>query len=112
VNNTAEHSQILLAFLFLSSALAASSTATPKMRFEPPKLLAASDPSPAPAPNRLLALPREIRDMVYEYAPSEDQGILIGCSVPFPDPMIFKGYRPTEPSIESNQLKYVCHQLY
>ena len=60
--------------------------------------------------NRLLDLPRELRDMIYEYALTEDQGLLL---VERDDTQkSFRGCRPTDPSTESNCLKYVCRQLY
>jgi hypothetical protein len=66
--------------------------------------------SSQPSSSRLLDLPRELRDMIYEYALTEDQGLLL---VERDDTQkSFKGCRPTDPSTESNCLKYVCRQLY
>ncbi|RYN62740.1 hypothetical protein AA0118_g4993 [Alternaria tenuissima] len=63
-----------------------------------------------PSSSRLLNLPRELCDMIYEYALTEDQGLLL---VERDDTQkSFKGCRPTDPSTESNCLKYVCRQLY
>ncbi|CAN9445988.1 unnamed protein product [Alternaria alternata] len=66
--------------------------------------------SSQPSSSRLLDLPRELRDMIYEYALTEDQGLLL---VERDDTQkSFRGCRPTDPSTESNCLKYVCRQLY
>lgn len=66
--------------------------------------------SSQPSSSRLLDLPREIRDMIYEYALTEDQGLLL---VEHDDTQkSFRGCRPTDPSTESNCLEYVCRQLY
>jgi hypothetical protein len=66
--------------------------------------------SSQPSSSRLLDLPREIRDMIYEYALTEDQGLLL---VEHDDTQkSFRGCRPTDPSTESNCLKYICRQLY
>ena len=66
--------------------------------------------SSQPNSSRLLDLPREIRDMIYEYALTEDQGLLL---VEHDDTQkSFRGCRPTDPGTKSNCLKYVCRQLY
>jgi len=56
----------------------------------------------------LLALPRELRDIIYEYALTEEGGLLLKDTYP----KSFRGYRPYEHWVESNRLKYVCRQLY
>ncbi|KAI4705101.1 hypothetical protein J4E89_009395 [Alternaria sp. Ai002NY15] len=84
------------------------------MRFTPPQPLATGDSAPPSAPNRLLALPRELRDHIYEYALTEDEGLLLfeRHRINDTDLKSFKGCRPSEPGVESNQLKYACRQLY
>ncbi|KAI4613932.1 hypothetical protein J4E80_006620 [Alternaria sp. BMP 0032] len=74
------------------------------------------DSAPPSAPNRLLALPRELRDIIYEYALTEDEGLLLferrTLGEPYSSQRIFEGRRLTDPDVESNRLKYVCRQLY
>jgi hypothetical protein len=62
--------------------------------------------------SRLLDLPRELRDMIYEYALAEDEGLVL-MERPTPDnsSRSFKGCRQSDHSVESNQLKYACRQL-
>jgi hypothetical protein len=76
--------------------------------------MSASGPTvPPPGPSRLFALPRELRDIVYDYVLAEDDGLLL---VEHHDPNTstrsFKGCRNSDPSWEANQLKYVCCQLF
>ena len=78
------------------------------MRSTPPQPLATGDSAPLSAPNRLLALPRELRDKIYEYALAEDEGLLLIET----HPKSFRGHRLYEHWVESNRLKYVCRQLY
>ncbi|KAI4915123.1 hypothetical protein J4E90_005162 [Alternaria incomplexa] len=86
------------------------------MRLEPPQPLATGGSAAPSAPNRLLALPRELRDIIYEYALTEDEGLLLferrTLGEPYSSRRIFEGRRPTDPDVESNRLKYVCRQLY
>ncbi|KAH6865292.1 hypothetical protein BKA58DRAFT_242468 [Alternaria rosae] len=84
------------------------------MRFAPPGSLAAGCSAPPSAPIRLLALPRELCDIIYEYALTENEGLVMVERHRPNDtgPKSFKGCRPSEPSVESNRLKYVCRQLY
>ncbi|KAI4645615.1 uncharacterized protein J4E79_010793 [Alternaria viburni] len=80
------------------------------MRLEPPQPLATGGSALPSAPNRLLALPRELRDIIYEgnYALTEDRGLLMIET----HPKSFRGHRLYEHWVESNRLKYVCRQLY
>jgi len=86
------------------------------MRLTSPEPLATCGSAPPSAPNRLLALPRELRDIIYEYALTEDEGLLLferrTLGEPYSSRRIFEGRRPTHPDVESNRLKYVCRQLY
>jgi len=70
--------------------------------------LATGDSAPPSAPNRLLALPRELRDIIYEYALTEDRGLLLIET----HPKSFRGHRLYEHWVESNRFKYVCRKLY
>jgi hypothetical protein len=56
---------------------------------------------------RLLDLPRELRDTIYEYALTEKAGLVISRSFP-------SCVRPLDDQYGSdpNPLKFVCHQLY
>jgi len=86
------------------------------MRLTPSQPVPRGDSAPPSAPNRLLALPRELRDIIYEYALTEDNGLLLferrTLGEPYSPQRIFEGRRPTDPDVESNRLKYVCRQLY
>ncbi|KAI4680747.1 uncharacterized protein J4E84_007887 [Alternaria hordeiaustralica] len=86
------------------------------MRLTPTQPPATGDSAPPSAPNYLLALPRELRDIIYEYALTEDNGLLLferrTLGEPYSSRRIFEGRRPTDPDVESNRLKYVCRQLY
>ncbi|KAI4684041.1 hypothetical protein J4E81_009204 [Alternaria sp. BMP 2799] len=80
------------------------------MRLAPSQPVPTGDSAPPSAPNRLLALPRELRDIIYEgkYALTEDRGLLMIET----HPKSFRGHRLYEHWVESNRLKYVCRQLY
>jgi hypothetical protein len=72
------------------------------------------DPSvPPPGLSRLLALPRELRDIIYDFAITEDEGMML---VERHDPNMsarsFKGCTKNDPTWEANQLKYASKQLY
>ena len=62
----------------------------------------------------LLDLPRELRDIIYEYALTEDEGLVMVERHRPNDtgPKSFKGCRPSKPSVKSNRLNYVSRQLY
>ncbi|CAG5186587.1 uncharacterized protein ALTATR162_LOCUS11624 [Alternaria atra] len=76
------------------------------MRFELPKLFTANDAVPPPNQNRPPSLPGELRDMTYKYTLTEDQALLlVEHGEPGDNLRSFKGYRPTDPSVESNRLK-------
>ena len=57
--------------------------------------------------SRLLQLPGELRNKIYEYALTEERGLVAYAN----SPCVLRTFR-RGPDRESNQLKYVCHQLY
>lgn len=63
--------------------------------------------TPPPGPSRLLALPRELRDTIYEFTLTEPNGLSLRTRLSF-----FVGLRNNSKQEEMNQLKYVCRQLY
>lgn len=63
----------------------------------------------------LFALPRELRDIVYDYALTEDNGLILKKRDLAPSdlsPPSFVALRHDYFRKEANQLKYVCRQLY
>ena len=65
-----------------------------------------------PNPSRLLNLPGELRNVIFEYALSEASGLLLVEIDDPPSPKRFMGCRHNDKNEEANQLKYVCRQLH
>jgi hypothetical protein len=72
------------------------------------------DPSVPPlGPNRLLALPRELRDIIYDFALTEDEGMMLVERHDLnTSARSFKGCKKNDPTWELNQLKSTSKQLY
>lgn len=67
----------------------------------------------ATQPSRLLALPREIRDIIYEYALTEVDGlVIIETSNQKTSTSKFKLCYGDEKYEEANQMKFACRQLH
>jgi hypothetical protein len=68
---------------------------------------------PPPGPSRILALPRELRDIVYDYALTEDDGLLlVERSHPNASTRSFKGCSHNSRNWDANRLQHVCRLLY
>jgi len=60
----------------------------------------------------LLRLPRELRDIIYEYALTEEGGLVADVCSNDHSPTWFRAAKSTDKSQESNQLRRTCRQLF
>ncbi|KAF2648801.1 hypothetical protein K491DRAFT_762808 [Lophiostoma macrostomum CBS 122681] len=73
------------------------------------------DPSvPPPRPSLLLSLPREVRDEIYKFTLTEEEGLfsMAGRNAASTEPIVFYSAKHGKVGLDYNQLRYVCWQMH